>query len=225
MGALTPPHRIALQQDESTMANDELVEGFGGPILSESTLGLVDPSAFVFGVDPDVSGAMAVIRGDGITVAEVFDVPTIRVMVGSRYRRRHDPGSIVSMLKELNVPAGSVAYIEQNSPLPKDGKQGWWGSGFGYGIWIGTLVASGISVVPVVSLAWKRAMGLSGKAVTKDDCRACASLMFPSLVPQLGRKKDHGRAEALLIAAYGKGIPVPPKPTLDDSTYTIQDAL
>ncbi|MCO5574208.1 hypothetical protein L7F22_027990 [Adiantum nelumboides] len=251
LAALKPLQSLA---HETTTADDKLVEGVTEPLISEGTAGLNNPSFFVFGIDPDASGAMAVLRGDDATLAEVvkqqgdlleleyvddtmlfchyaldnfglptggslfsvvpvdllstgtshqvFDVPTVRVMVGSGYRRRHDPGSLASMIKELSAPIGSVAYIEQNSPMPKDGKQGWWGSGFGYGMWIGTLVASGISVVPVSSVAWKRAMGLLGKDVTKDDCRACASLIFPSLAPQLKRKKDHGRAEALLIAAY-----------------------
>lgn len=35
--------------------------------------------------------------------------------------------------------------------------------------------------------------------------------LFPSLSSSLKRKKDHGRAEALLIAAYGMGIKVQPK--------------
>ncbi|KAI5062517.1 hypothetical protein GOP47_0023056 [Adiantum capillus-veneris] len=206
LAALTPLQRLA---NEPTTANDKLVEGVSGPIMTEGTMSLIDPGVFVFGIDPDVSGAMAVLRGDDVTMAEVIDVPTVRIMVGSRYRRRHDPSSLANIIKELSAPKGSVAYIEQNSPLPKDGKQGWWGSGFGYGIWIGTLVASGISVIPVSSVAWKRAMGLAGKDVTKDGCRACASLIFPSLASRLNRKKDHGRAEALLIAAYGIGMPVP----------------
>ncbi|KAM3740490.1 hypothetical protein ACB098_08G102400 [Castanea mollissima] len=40
----------------------------------------------------------------------------------------------------------------------------------------------------------------------QDDSRRVASELFPSLSPLLKRKKDHGRAEALLIAAYGKGL-------------------
>ncbi|CAM8961681.1 unnamed protein product [Rhodiola kirilowii] len=40
----------------------------------------------------------------------------------------------------------------------------------------------------------------------KDDSRKLASTLFPSLCEQLKRKKDHGRAEALLIAAYGNGF-------------------
>ncbi|GJT96248.1 hypothetical protein Tco_1091766, partial [Tanacetum coccineum] len=83
---------------------------------------------------------------------------------------------------------------------------GWWSGGFNYGLWIGVLVASEISVVPVPSVRWKQEFKLSGNGKTKDDSRALACTLFPSLSSSLKRKKDHGRAEALLIAAYGKGI-------------------
>lgn len=45
--------------------------------------------------------------------------------------------------------------------------KGWWSGGFGYGLWIGVLVASGFSVVPVPSLLWKNKFELSGRSSTK----------------------------------------------------------
>eukprot|EP00899_Mesostigma_viride_P024690 jgi/Mesvir1/5405/Mv25557-RA.1 len=43
----------------------------------------------------------------------------------------------------------------------------------------------------------------------KEESRALALAMFPELALALRRKKDHGRAEAVLLAAYGvKGQPV-----------------
>lgn len=40
--------------------------------------------------------------------------------------------------------------------------KGWWSGGFGYGLWIGTLVASGFSVVPVPPRSWKGGFELYG---------------------------------------------------------------
>ena len=40
--------------------------------------------------------------------------------------------------------------------------KGWWGGGFGYGLWIGILVATGFSVIPVPSSVWKNEFKLSG---------------------------------------------------------------
>jgi hypothetical protein len=51
--------------------------------------------------------------------------------------------------------------------------------------------------------AWKLALGLSGKKTSKDDSIEMAKMVFPESEDMLQRKKDHGRAESLLIAAYG----------------------
>ncbi|KAL3530020.1 hypothetical protein ACH5RR_009342 [Cinchona calisaya] len=161
-------------------------------------------SEWVIGVDPDASGALALLKPD--QSAQVFDSPHLKVLVGKRMRKRLDTKSIVQLLHSFDAPMGTTAYIEQSIPFPKDGKQGWWSGGFGYGLWIGILVASGFSVVPVPSVVWKNEFKLSGSSSTKDDSREVASTMFPSLSSQLKRKKDHGRAEALLIAAYGKSL-------------------
>ena len=51
----------------------------------------------------------------------------------------------------------------------------------------------------ITAAVWKRAMGLSqDKAASLDKAR----LLFPDA--SLDRKKDHNRAEALLIAEYGR---------------------
>lgn len=166
-------------------------------------------SSWVIGVDPDLSGALALLKGDesGCS-AQVYDSPHLKVLVGKRVRRRLDAKSIVQLLGSFNAPLGTVAYIEQSNPYPQDGKQGWWSGGFGYGLWIGILVALGFSVVPVSSISWKNKFELTGGMSTKDDSRRVASALFPSLSSVLKRKKDHGRAEALLIAAYGKGLKI-----------------
>ncbi|ESR59566.1 hypothetical protein CICLE_v10016188mg [Citrus x clementina] len=164
-------------------------------------------SQWALGIDPDLSGALAVLKSDhnGCS-AEVFDTPHLPVLVGKRVRKRLDAKSMILLLRSLDAPIGTTAYVEQSIPYPQDGKQGWWSGGFGYGLWIGILVASGFSVVPIPSLTWKNWYGLSGGTSTKDDSRRVASTLFPSLCSQLKRKKDHGKADAVLIAAYGKGL-------------------
>ncbi|KAK4380324.1 hypothetical protein RND71_002186 [Anisodus tanguticus] len=135
-------------------------------------------TGWVIGVDPDTSGALALFKPN--QPPQVFDSPHLKVLVGKGVRKRLDAKAIVQLLQSFEAPIGTTAYVEQSSPYPQDGKQvsniinkdGWWSGGFGYGLWIGLLVASGFSVIPVPSSAWK------------------------------------SRAEALLIAAYGKGIKI-----------------
>ncbi|KAJ4970346.1 hypothetical protein NE237_003445 [Protea cynaroides] len=179
-------------------------------INGEETISDSD-SEWVIGIDPDLSGALALLKNEKSDCsAQVFDSPHLQVLVGKRIRKRLDAKSIVQLLQSLDAPPGTKVYIEQSIPYPQDGKQGWWSGGFGYGLWIGTLVASGFSVVPVASLLWKNHFELSGNRATKDESRKLASTLFPSLSSLLKRKKDHGRAEALLIAAYGKSLRVEP---------------
>lgn len=55
----------------------------------------------------------------------------------------------------------------------------------------------------VAPATWKKALGLDKD---KDKSRAMAAKLFPGLAEQLKRKKDDGRAEALLIAYYGSPL-------------------
>ncbi|KAE8657852.1 Detected protein of unknown function [Hibiscus syriacus] len=127
-------------------------------------------STWVIGIDPDLSGALALVKTDSSGCsAQIFDSPYLPVQVGNRVRKRLDARSIVHLVKSLEAPTGTVAYIEQSIPFPKDGKQGWWSGGFGYGLWIGILVASGFSVVPVSSLLWKKEFELTGAGSTKVE--------------------------------------------------------
>ncbi|KAL3347532.1 hypothetical protein AABB24_021281 [Solanum stoloniferum] len=163
-------------------------------------------SGWVIGVDPDTSGALALLKPN--QPPQVFDSPHLKVLVGKGVRKRLDAKAIVQLLQSFEAPLGTTVYIEQSTPYPQDGKQGWWSGGFGYGLWIGLSVASGFSVTPVPSSAWKSEFRLTRERSNKDYSRELASSLFPSLSTSLKRKKDHGRAEALLIAAYGKGIKI-----------------
>ncbi|KAI4308213.1 hypothetical protein L6164_031311 [Bauhinia variegata] len=175
----------------------------GGENITQNNEG----SEWIVGIDPDTSGAVALLKSDELGCsAQVFDSPHVQIPVGKGTRKRLDAKSIVQLVRSFNAPIGTTAYIEQSIPYPQDGKQGWWCGGFGYGLWIGILVASGFSVVPVPSFTWKNKFEVSGGRTAKDDSRRLASTLFPSLSSMLRRKKDHGRAEALLIAAYGKGL-------------------
>ncbi|OMO89092.1 hypothetical protein CCACVL1_08024 [Corchorus capsularis] len=209
---------VRLSADVAAALKEEWLDSLSCPLPESQD----DPTQinadinWVIGVDPDLSGALALLKPDPSSgcSAQVFDSPHLPVRVGNRVRKRLDTRSIVQLVRSLDAPLGTAAYIEQSTPFPKDGKQGWWSGGFGYGLWIGILVASGFSVIPVSSPLWKKEFELTGAGSTKDDSRRIASTLFPSLSDQLKRKKDHGRAEALLIAAYGKGLRMKVDPSL-----------
>ncbi|CAI9768607.1 unnamed protein product [Fraxinus pennsylvanica] len=93
------------------------------------------------------------------------------------------------LIQSFNAPIGTTAYIEQSIPYPQDGKQ---------------LPQDFLLFQPITVV--KNEFKLAGNGSSKDDSRKLASTLFPSLSSLLKRKKDHRRAEALLIAAYGKGM-------------------
>jgi len=183
---------------------------------------------WVIGIDPDTSGACALIprspRAAGRDVssadnATVFDLPVKSIRVGKRDIRRADPDELCALLREevyarigapdrntldWNTRTGIVAFVEKAAPNAHNGKQGWFSTGYHYGMWLGILTAMGIPMQPVPSSTWKSDLCLVGPDKTKDDSRALASTLFDSMSGQLKRKKDHGRAEALLIAHWGR---------------------
>ncbi|KAK3205412.1 hypothetical protein Dsin_019458 [Dipteronia sinensis] len=180
----------ATKASDAAQLKQNWLDSLSFPPLHDLTPTQTDPhSNWALGIDPDLSGALAVLKTDhsGCS-AQVFDSPHLPVLISGRVRKRLDAKSIVMLLRGLDAPIGTTAYIEQSIPYPKDGKQGWWSGGFGYGLWIGILVASGFSVVPVPSLTWKNEFEISGdytddddKKNYVDDSRRVASSIFPSL--------------------------------------------
>ncbi|PWZ33143.1 hypothetical protein Zm00014a_019928 [Zea mays] len=155
-------------------------------------------NGWVIGVDPDIGGAIAVLSPDGSS--QVFDNPFVHIVVSEVIRKRLDTKSIIQLLRGLDAPPGTTAYIEKSSPFPTDGKQGWWSTGFSYGLWIASLVASGFSVVPIASQTWKAYFGLMRSETPKDDSRQAASILFPDKDQSLKLKKHHGMHPTVLTA-------------------------
>lgn len=72
--------------------------------------------------------------------------------------------------------------------------------GKAYGTLRGVVAALGIPMTVVSPVTWKRALGVPA---AKDGARARASQLLPDAAAHWQRVKDHGRAEAALIALYG----------------------
>jgi len=73
--------------------------------------------------------------------------------------------------------------------------------GEGYGLWKGIISAYHMPLELVTPQAWKKAM-MDGMGKEKDASRLKAIQLFPLSASNLSRKKDHARADTLLIAAY-----------------------
>jgi len=170
----------------------------------------------VVGCDSDAGGALAIIRGDfagDVQKVEIVDVPTMTVTVNGKKRIRLDVAKMIEKVKELDLPSdgngghSSVVFVEEGGVEFGFSAQTAFVQGYNFGLWKGVLescVNPETTRVEVVKpQAWKLALGLSGKKSSKDDSIEMAKMVFPESEDMLQRKKDHGRAESLLIAAYG----------------------
>lgn len=92
-----------------------------------------------------------------------------------------------------------IAIIEQVGPMPKQGASSGFRFGMGVGILRGVVAAHLVPIEQVHSTRWKKFFRLGAD---KEASRALATRLYPSAAPLLSRKKDHGRAEALLLAHW-----------------------
>jgi crossover junction endodeoxyribonuclease RuvC len=150
----------------------------------------------VLGIDPVITGGLAIIEiiDVSMVVLDAIDVPVI----GTGAKERVDA---IAIRKWIEQHRPALACIERAQAMPKQGAS----SGFKYGRAVGALEAAialtGIPVQIIEPSMWKRALRLPGK--DKETARQCALELFPAAHALLARKRDHGRAEAALIALYG----------------------
>lgn len=153
---------------------------------------------YVLGIDPGVNGALAALHDDDIYV---WDMPTLAAE-GSKSRRIVDGPALIRLLRKLARP-GLSAVLEEVRSMPRDGHVGAFAFGRSYGIIETALAAAGIPFRTVRPQVWKKSLGV---LADKDQARQRAT----QLIPQGGKfwplKKHDGRAEAALIAEYGRNL-------------------
>jgi len=152
----------------------------------------------ILGIDPGaVSGGCAIVLiNDGAApqLVDAIDLPTI----GIKAKQRVD---VLALRTWIEQHKPDQAVIERGQAMPRQGAS----SGFKFGRGCGALEAAiqllEIPMMIIEPTAWKKTHRLHGK--DKEGARQLALQLFPSAHAWLARKKDHGRAEAALIALYG----------------------
>jgi crossover junction endodeoxyribonuclease RuvC len=153
----------------------------------------------VVGIDPGLTGAVGILYSNGPVV---WDMHTIRV--GKRHHV--DAHGLAEELRCIADAADARVFVEAQSTRPGLAAQSVLRTGEGYGIVLGVLAALGLSCQLVLPQSWRPAMcgPRRNDGHDKDTSRQVAMRLFPALAGELHRVKDHGRAEALLIAEYGR---------------------
>lgn len=151
----------------------------------------------IIGIDPGQTGAIAfVTKGK---VAALIDMPIMARTHGKG--QQVDPYALASALIEAGTANISGAVMEQVSAMPGQGVSSMFNFGESVGIIKGVLGALQIPVRFVTPQRWKKMAGLMGK--NKNAARTLAIQLHPEVADQLTRKKDIGRADAILIARFG----------------------
>jgi crossover junction endodeoxyribonuclease RuvC len=153
------------------------------------------------GIDPGLGGAVAIIDGTNV---KLFDVPT--ALTGKGTKRDYLIANMAILLKYPSVYHQSFCVLEAVHSMPKQGVASSFSFGRGLGIWEGILSAYDIPYAKVAPQTWKKAMLGDMPRDNKDSSRIAATRLFPNASDMLARKKDDGRAEALLMAEYGRRI-------------------
>jgi crossover junction endodeoxyribonuclease RuvC len=155
------------------------------------------------GIDPGLSGAVAVINDTAPVLHSVHDTPTILVE-GEKTKRKYHAAAMALLLKPFEgTPA--LVVLENVHSMPKQGVASSFCFGEGLGIWKGIIAAYGLALEMPSPQRWKKLL-LADQGKEKEASRYKATQLFPSLADQLSRVKDDGRAEALLMAEYGRRL-------------------
>lgn len=147
----------------------------------------------VAGIDPGLDGAVAFL-GEELTVV---DMPVLRLSRGGKQKRDLDAHGLAHLLRTTPI---DHAFVEAVGARPGQGVTSTFSLGRSVGIIIGVLATLDIPLTLVSPAAWKRSLTVP-KA--KDGARSRASQLLPKSAQLWARARDHGRAEAALLALYG----------------------
>lgn len=141
---------------------------------------------------------------------EFYDTPTLQIKSGKTMKNVMDLYAIVTMLQGISAGRDVFVTIEQVNAMPGSDGQGGRQSmgatsafnfGMGYGQWLGILSALRLPYQKVHPRTWKGQV-MAGCAKDKDASRQKAMELYPNAANKLSRKKDNGRADALMIATW-----------------------
>jgi hypothetical protein len=132
------------------------------------------------GIDPGKTGAIAILHLDEVCFIEPQDL-------------ERDP----SLIDFIEV----FVAIEKAQAMPKQGVVSMFHYGVSYGTMIGILKALRKPYQEISPRTWKKEFSLTND---KKESVVMAVKLFPGAAGHLKFKKDHGKAEALLLAEYAR---------------------
>lgn len=158
----------------------------------------------IVGIDPGLSGAIATLD-DGVFEA-VTDTPTVEITVSGKQRRQYDIHAMRRAIEETGWrDHRKVMFVlEAQQPMGRDGAKAAFSTGYGFAAWRTLLACLEVPHLEVRSQQWKQTFGLLKKE--KHESLVLARQLFPRAADRLKFKCNHGRADAMLIAEFGRRL-------------------
>jgi crossover junction endodeoxyribonuclease RuvC len=125
------------------------------------------------------------------------DLPLYEIRTGKKDRVDLDLPSLRQMLSSQPI---DHVIIERVAARPGQGTVSMFRFGYSAGEVYGLVVGLQLPCSFVLPLAWQRAAGIGP---SPDQARQRAAQLYPQSAAQLSRKRDGGRADAILIARHG----------------------
>ncbi len=151
----------------------------------------------VVGIDPGLSGAIAILENN--KVLNIFDMPVMAE--GKKNKRQLNSAQLVNIIKDSTKPDDEIAVVvEQVNAMPGQGVTSMFNFGQTFGAIKGVCAALELPIFFVRPSKWKKHFELINSS--KDSSRTKVIEMYPSLSSQLAKKKDVNKSDAILIARF-----------------------
>ena len=151
----------------------------------------------VIGIDPGLSGAIAVLEDK--KVLGIFDMPVMAE--GKKNKRQLNSAQLVNVIKSnINQDEEISVVVEQVNAMPGQGVTSMFNFGQSFGVLKGIFSAMQIPMDFISPVKWKKYYNLIN--TQKDSSRTKAIEFFPYISSKLSRKKDANKADAILIASF-----------------------
>lgn len=161
----------------------------------------------ICGIDPGLTGALAFVRSSGLATS-IVPMP---LWPPSALKRRKSKRRVnwYAVVEAVRRERPDFLVLERQRAMPRQGVSSTFAIGYQYGALTGILAALELPFEVVDPAIWKRDMALLGH--DKDHSLERARHLMPEIAHLIPRKKDHGLAEAALIALWkvkhGSGRP------------------
>jgi crossover junction endodeoxyribonuclease RuvC len=152
---------------------------------------------FCLGIDPGLSGSLALLRCEGLKIESIYDMPVTDGRV--------DAARLALIVGMCQLRGTIVAAVELVSSMPR--QAGAFNFGVSAGCVHGVLGALGVPMVLIPPGVWNPGCGLrrltnESQAQNKSRARELATKLWIEQADLFKRVKDDGRAEACLLARY-----------------------